>query len=129
MLSITTLSPAALEMVVDGPMSRADVASAFDQLEAVLDKTETLDLLVDVRGKPDLHLGLIIEELKRLPLVIRMIRAIGRVALIADAGWVRTAAKIEGAVIPGVHYETYERDEAAHARRWLMRETDAPRPS
>lgn len=129
MLNVTALSPSTLEMIVDGPLSREDVARAFDQLEAVLDTVETLDLLVDVRGKPDIHLGLIVEELKRLPLVIRLIRAIGRVALIADEGWVLTAAKIESALIPGVHYETYTRDEAAHARRWALRETDTPRPA
>ena len=34
---------------------------------------------------------------------------------------------IEGAVIPGVHYEVYERHEAAHAREWVLRHTDEPR--
>jgi hypothetical protein len=57
-----------------------------------------------------------------------MIRQIERVAVVADAQWVRVASRIEGALIPGVHYEVYDRDEAAHARAWLLRQTDEPHP-
>jgi hypothetical protein len=87
-----------------------------------------LDILADVRGSPSISLSAIAEELKHLSLVFRMIRQIERVAIVADAGWVRLASRIESAVIPGVHYEVYERHEAAHAREWLLRHTDEPRP-
>lgn len=69
----------------------------------------------------------VVEELKHLPLIIRLIRAIDRVAIVADAEWVRTASRIESAPIPGVHYEVYARKDEAHARAWLLRETDQPR--
>ena len=49
--------------------------------------------------------------------------------ILADAEWVRTASRIESALIPGVHYEVYERKDEAHARAWVLRETDQPRPS
>ncbi|WP_343519166.1 STAS/SEC14 domain-containing protein, partial [Sphingomonas sp.] len=94
-----------------------------------LDTTPQLDILADVRGSPSIALSAIAEELKHLPLLIRLIRAIDRVAIVADAEWVRAASRIEGAIIPGVHYEVYERKDEAHARAWLLRETDQPRPS
>lgn len=128
MLTITPLSPHAIEIVAEGHFAAADVGPGLDRMAAILDGTPKLDILADVRGSPSIALSAITEELKRLPLVFRMIRQIERVAIIADAPWVRLASKIEGAVIPGVHYEVYERHEAAHAREWLLRHTDDARP-
>ena len=98
-------------------------------MTAILDTAPQLDILADVRGSPSISLSVIAEELKHLPLLIRLIRAIDRVAIVADAEWIRTVSRIEGALIPGVHYEVYERKDEAHARAWLLRKTDQPRPS
>lgn len=129
MLTFTSLSPRAIAIVASGHFTAADVASALAQLETILDQTPQLDILADVRGSPSIALSAIVEELKHLPLLIRLIRAIDRVAIVADAEWVRAASRIEGAIIPGIHYEVYERKDEAHARAWLLRETDQPRPS
>ena len=51
-----------------------------------------------------------------------------RVAIVADENWVRVLSRVESSLIPGVHYEVYGREHAAHARAWLLRQTDAPRP-
>ena len=128
MLTFTPLSPRAIAIVAEGHFTAADVAPALDRLAAILDTTPQLDILADVRGSPSIALSAIAEELKHIPLLIRMIRAIDRVAIVADAEWIRILSRIEGALIPGVHYEVYERKDEAHARAWLLRETDQPRP-
>ncbi|WP_423602998.1 STAS/SEC14 domain-containing protein [Sphingomonas sp. MS122] len=129
MLTFTPLSPRAIAIVAEGHFTAADVAPALARLETILDETPQLDILADVRGSPSVALSAIAEELKHLPLLIRLIRAVDRVAVVADAEWVRAASRIESAIIPGVHYEVYERKDEAHARAWLLRETDQPRPS
>ncbi|NIJ18351.1 hypothetical protein FHS95_000020 [Sphingomonas naasensis] len=129
MLTITALSPRAIEIVAEGHFTAADVATALNQMAAILDDMPQLDILADVRGSASVSLSVIAEELKRLPLVFRMIRQIERVAIVADAPWVRITSRIEGALIPGVHYEVYQRPEAAHARAWVLRHTDQPRPA
>lgn len=129
MLTFTPLSPRAIAIVAEGHFTAANVAPALARLETLLDTIPQLDILADVRGSPSVALSAVAEELKHLPLIIRLIRAIDRVAIVADAEWVRTASRIEGALIPGVHYEVYERKDEAHARAWLLRETDQPRPS
>ena len=129
MLTFTPLSPRAIAIVASGHFTAADVALALTQLETLLDTTPQLDILADVRGSPSVALSAVVEELKHLPLIIRLIRAIDRVAIVADAEWVRTASRIESALIPGLHYEVYERKDEAHARAWLLRETDRPRPA
>ena len=128
MLTITPLTDRAIEIVAEGRFTSAEVASALNRMTAILDDMPKLDVLADVRGSPSIALSAITEELKRLPLVFRMIRQIERVAIVADAQWIRIVSRVEGAVIPGVHYEVYERHEAAHAREWLLRHTDMPRP-
>jgi len=128
MLTLTPIPPAALEITVEGALVREDVARAIAEIDAMLDTVERLDILADVRGKPDIHPGLILEELKHLPTLFRMMRAIDRIAVIADESWVRTAAKIESKLIPGVTYEVYTRDQADDARAWLLRQTDDPHP-
>lgn len=128
MLTITPLSPRAVEIVAEGHFTAADVAPALDRMAQLLDEMPRMDVLADVRGSPSIALSAVGEELKRLPLVFRMIRQIDRVAIVADAQWVRILSRIESALIPGLHYEVYEREEAAHARAWLLRQTDEPRP-
>jgi len=128
MLIITPLTDRALEIIAEGNFSGADVAPAFNRLAAILDDTPRLDLFVDVRGSPSIALSVFGEEMKHIPLIFRLIRQLDRVAIVADAAWVRTASRIESAVIPGLHYGVYSRDEAAHAREWLLRHTDQPRP-
>lgn len=128
MLTFAPLSPRAIEVTAEGHFTAADIAPALDRLSAILDTAPQLDILADVRGSPSIALSAITEGLKHLPLIIRLIRAIDRVAIVADAEWIRTVSRIEGALIPGVHYEVYERKDEAHARAWLLRETDRPRP-
>ena len=127
MLTITPLSPRAVEIVASGHFTAAEVAPALDRMGA--DEMPQLDILADVRGSPSIALSAIGEELKRLPLVFRLIRQVERVAIVADAQWVRVASRIESALIPGLHYEVYERSEEAHARAWLLRQTDQPHPA
>jgi len=129
MLTFTPLSPRAIAIVAEGHFTAADVAPALERMAEILDTTPQLDILADVRGSPSVELSAVLEELKHLPLIIRLIRAIDRVAIVADAEWVRTASRIESALIPGLHYEVYERKDEAHARAWLLRETDRPRPA
>jgi hypothetical protein len=128
MLTLTPISPAALEITVEGALVREDVARAIAEIDAMLDTVERLDILADVRGKPDIHPSLILEELKHLPTLFRMMRAIDRIAVIADENWVRTAVKVESKLMPGVTYEVYARDQADDARAWLLRQTDDPHP-
>jgi hypothetical protein len=129
MLTITPLSPRAIEIVAEGRFTAADVGPALNRLWAILDDMPKLDILADVRGSPSIALSAITEELKHLPSLFRLIRQVERVAIVADAGWVRAASRIESALIPGLHYEVYERHEAAHAREWLLRHTDVAHPS
>jgi hypothetical protein len=124
MLTTTTLTPTAVEIVAEGELTRADITRVLADVALILETTDQLDLLADVRGPVDYSFGIFAEEMKHLPELFRIVRALGRVAVIADESWIRTVAKVESKLIPGVDYEVYPRAEAAHAREWLLRHTD-----
>lgn len=91
-------------------------------LEAFLAATEPLerfDILYLVRDMKMPSLEAIRVELGYFGRLWRLIPRIGRAALVADQGWLRTAAKVEAAVIPGLTIETFTSDEEERARAWL----------
>lgn len=129
MIRFTTLSPRAHEVHVEGHVTRDEVKAALDQVDRLLTPDPTgdtkLDMLADVQGAVHIDLAAIAEEMKHLPAMLRMIRGLDRVALVADRQWLRTVGRIEAALIPGITYEVYDRSEAHHARAWILRRTDA----
>ncbi|WP_336964278.1 STAS/SEC14 domain-containing protein [Sphingobium aquiterrae] len=124
MITTRPLTPNAVEIIVDGALAREDIPRVIADVVAVLEGTDRLDMIADVRGAPDLHLSLFLEELKHLPALFRIMKALDRVALIADESWIRTAAKIESKLLPGIAYEVFTRAEEGHARDWALRRTD-----
>ncbi|MDZ7895827.1 MAG: STAS/SEC14 domain-containing protein [Sphingobium sp.] len=85
-----------------------------------------LSILADVEGSPTIWPNVFLEEMKHLPTIFRLMRALEKIAVVADAGWIRTAAKIESKLIPGIEYQVFTREEAAQARAWIMGEAPPP---
>jgi len=129
MLTYTSLTPRALEIVCEGHVTAADAREAFARMERLIETAPRIDILADVRAGIHIELGAIVEELKHLPMFRRMVGALDRIALVADPAWVRTIGKIESHLIPGVDYRVFDRDGAAEARAWILREGEAPAPA
>lgn len=123
MITLTPLSSRAIEVIVDGAVTAEDVGRIFGELDGFLDSTDKIDIYAEVRNV-DFGLAAIFEEFKHFSTVMKLIRQIGRVAIVCDEAWIRNAAKMEGMLIPGAHYEVYKLAEATRARDWLLRHTD-----
>ncbi len=63
--------------------------------------------------------GALTAELMSLPSIWRMLGRIDRCAVISDVGWIRMAAEIEGAVIPGLTIKAFSCNDEAAAEAWL----------
>ena len=122
MITYTSLSPRALEAVVEGRITKADVREAFARLERLMETADKVDMLADVRDGVHVELGAIGEELKHLSGIGRMIGKMDRVALVADAAWIRAIGRIEAHLIPGIDYRVFERPEADRARAFVLRQ-------
>ncbi len=126
MLRITPLSPRAYEAGVASPITAEEMRACLDRLEAIVDTTPRLDFLTHVRGPTQLGPEMFIEELRHLALLFRLVRALERVAVVADEGWIRAIAKVESHLIFGLDYEVFTPDQLDHARAWVLRQTDSP---
>ena len=124
MITYTSLTPRALEIVCEGHVTGADAREAFGRMERLIETAPRIDILADVREGIHIEFGAILEELRHLPMFRRMIGALDRIALVADPAWVRAVGRIESHLIPGVDYRVFDRDGAAAARAWILREGD-----
>ena len=122
MITYTSLTPRALEIVCEGHVTAADAREAFGRVERLIETAPRVDILADVREGIHIEFGAILEELRHLPMFRRMVGALDRIALVADPAWVRAIGRIESHLIPGVDYRVFDRDGAAAARAWILRE-------
>src|SRR3546814_6156426 len=56
---------------------------------------------------------------RAVPLVGKLDR-FGRVAVVADQGWIRAAAKVESAMLPHISYRVFKPEERDDAFAWVV---------
>jgi hypothetical protein len=128
MISYTSLSPRALEAVVEGRVTKEDVRAAFARMGELMDANDKVDMLANVRAGVHIELAAIGEEMRHLSQVGRMLAKMDRVALVADPAWIRAIGRIESHLLPSIDYRIFTRAEAAEARAFVMRQ-DATTPA
>jgi hypothetical protein len=47
-----------------------------------------------------------------------------RVALVADQAWIRAVGRIESHILPSIDYRVFDRDQAADARAFVLRQDE-----
>jgi len=110
-----------------GKLTTAELEAYMDRLETSLkqnDKTHLYAEIVDFSGFETERFG---DLLKRSPAYFRDLDRIGRVAIVADQGWIRWVARIESAILPYVSYETFEVSQRERALAWVQGELPHPR--
>jgi len=124
MISYTSLSPRALEAVVEGRVTKEDIREAFSRMAELMDANDKVDMLADVRAGVHIELAAIGEEMRHLSQVGRMLAKMDRVALVADQAWIRAAGRIESHLLPSIDYRVFDRDQAAEARAFVLRQDE-----
>lgn len=112
-------APAFLRLEVSGEIGATEMEAGLDAFFAAAEPLERFDMLYLVHDLRVPTLGAIRVELARLGRLWRLLPRFGRIALVADQGWVRAAARAESAIIPGITIRTFEPGEEAEARGWL----------
>jgi hypothetical protein len=128
MITYTSLSPRALEAVIEGRVTKEDVRGAFERMGALMDAAPKVDMLVDVRKGAHINLAAIGEEMRHLSQVGRLLSQMDRVALVADPPWVRAIGRVEAHLLPGIDYRVFRRSQADEARAFVLRQ-DVTAPS
>lgn len=117
MIDVTLHDPNHIELTATGRIEGPQMQAALDKLIALcepLDHVTYLAVMTDITMPAGAALT---AEIARLPKLMGLLRKIDKAALIANQGWLRTAAEIEGKLIPNLEIRCFE--DVATARAWL----------
>lgn len=96
-------------------LASADLSAMMDRIEAAMAAHEVIHVYVETRSLDGIEIAGFGAHLARAMPMFRKLRRFGRVAVVADQGWVRAGSRLESALLPGVSYRVFlpaERDEA-----------------
>lgn len=126
MIEIEQIAPNAHRILVIAEFRQAEseqlVAFARERLKAGGGGS----VLLDIASMAGFSWSAVAIELAHVPLLLKWLYSLDRIAILSDEDWIRSAARLESALLPGVAYEVYDDDEADAARAWVIGEADAP---
>ena len=119
MLKVTKISPNRVDIELNGSL---DADGMRDGLDALIEQSEGVEnglMLYTISEFAMPSAAALAVEFARLPKLFGLIGKFDRCAVLSDAAWLRTAAEIEGAVIPGLAIKAFELGENEAAEAWL----------
>jgi len=106
-------------LTIAGQIDEAEMRHGLEAFLAALPDTGRADFLYTITDFEFPALQAIAVEFGYLPRLMMSVAKIGKVALVADAEWLRKAAELEGMVFPGMTVKSFRPDEAGDAEIWL----------
>lgn len=126
MIEIEKLSERAYRMVVIAEFRQDDAERLVSFAKERNEAGGGGNLLIDVTAVTDFTLSAVAVEFTHMPSLFKWIYGLERIAIISDNDWVRTGARLESALLPGVVYEVYDEDEAEAAKAWVLEASTSP---
>lgn len=124
MLTITRRGDDRLDIEFHGALDAAQMRAGLDDLFARSAGIEHGRMLYRVGDFDMPTLGAIAVELRHMAQMLRLMRRFDRIAVVADAAWVRGVSELEGALMPGVELKAFDTAHAAEAEAWLQSGSD-----
>lgn len=126
MISIEPISDNAHEIAIYGAFTAEDMA----RLVAFVNEQNAAgrggNVLFDLVSLADFTLGSVLGELAHVPALMQWVYRLDRIAVISDEEWIRSLARLESALLPGVVYAVYDEDQAGTARAWVLGQHERP---
>jgi hypothetical protein len=126
MIDIEQIGPNAHRIAVYGEFHEDDARAFVDFAKEHHEKGGGGNVLIDLVSLASWSFSAMSEELVHIPALTKWIYSLDRIALVSDEEWMRSAARLESALLPGVSYAVYDEDEMDAARAWVLGETDHP---
>lgn len=119
MLEITQPAENRVDIAVSGTIDGATMRRGLDELIALSEGVSGGRMLYTLSDFALPTMGALGIELTRLPALLSLLSKYERCAVVADAEWLRRAAEIEGALIPGLLIRGFRPDQRDAAEAWL----------
>ncbi|MEO1798288.1 MAG: STAS/SEC14 domain-containing protein [Pseudomonadota bacterium] len=119
MLTITTPAKNRLNLTLAGQIDKAAMDQGLSDLIDAADGIENGTMLYRIESLMMPTPAALAVEFGYLPKLFGVVGKFRRCAVLSDQAWLRTAAEIEGALIPGLMIKAFHLDQEAAAESWL----------
>lgn len=119
MMNVTKPAANRIDIVLSGPLDKQQMSEALDDLIAQSEGVTHGKMLYTILDFEIPTMGAIAAEIARMPSLLSLLTRFDRCAVLTNTAWLRTAAEIEGALIPRLAIKGFARNEAAAAEAWL----------
>lgn len=100
-------------------LTGADLDTVLDRLEAIMARHPKVNVFVETEAIDGLELSSLPTYFARALPLLGKLDKFGRVAVVADQGWVRAGTRLESAMLPTISYRVYMPEERAEALAWV----------
>ena len=119
MLTATKPKANRINLELNGGVDANIMTAGLEELLHLSEDVEKGRLLYQVTDFDLPTLGAIGAEILELPKMFQLLGKYEKVAVLADHSWIRTAAELEGALIPHLEIKSFRLNEASAAEAWL----------
>lgn len=95
------------------------IDAVMDRLEAAMAAHDKVHVFVETESIDGIELSSLPSYAARAWPLFGKLNRFGRVAVVADQGWVRAGARLESALLPFINYKTFEPAEREAALAWV----------
>jgi hypothetical protein len=108
MFDVTTDANGVIHLTVGGRIGTAQMRALLDAFLAAVGAAGKVNVLYTVTDVRLPTAGALAVECGYLPRLFGLLGQLDKVALVADQAWVRTAARVESALLPGLTIAVFE---------------------
>ena len=119
MMTVTKTDPNRLDIELEGMLDSEEMRQTLEQFLEMSEGISNGKMLYTIKDFAMPTLGALGVEFGYLPKLFGMIGRFDKCAVCCDAAWVRAAAEVEGALIPGLEIDAFRLDEVDKAEAWL----------
>lgn len=105
---------------VSGKIRGSDLDAIMDRLDAAMATHDKVHVLVETQGIEGIELNGLPSYMQRAMPLFGKLDRFGRVAVVADQGWIRAGTRLESALLPSIRYRVYMPDERDEALAWVI---------
>ena len=110
-----------IALKITGTITGEDLDAIMDRTDKVMAGKGKVHVYVETQGISGIQLSAMPHHTSRaMPLFGKMGR-FGRVAVVADQGWIRAGSRLESALLPNISYMVVGPEERDEALAWVMK--------
>ncbi|WP_447759625.1 STAS/SEC14 domain-containing protein [Sphingopyxis panaciterrae] len=111
-----------IALTVSHKIGGAELDAVMDRLDDAMARHDKVHVFVETQAIDGIEIAGLGSYTKRaLPLLGKLGR-FGRVAVVADQGWIRAATKVESGLLPCISYRVFDPEGRDEALAWVMGE-------